>query len=87
LDLAPEKMWNAKGFELQEKEELIVDAIVEEIAQHAQKLIQRWGRENPPPPCHFYSLDNVIGGGLHVIQKTFLGDFEVSPYIFISDSV
>ena len=58
---------------------LIVDAIVQAITQRAQQLLQKWGQENVPPPPHFYSLDNIQGGGLHVIQKTFQGDFEVSP--------
>ena len=56
---------------------LITEGIVEEISRHAQKLVDRWGEENAPPPAHIYSLESHEGGGLHVVQKTFQGDFEV----------
>jgi hypothetical protein len=52
---------------------------VEEISTRAQQLVQKWGQENIPPPAHIYSLGNSQGSGLHVIQKTFIGDFEVKP--------
>ena len=58
---------------------LILDVIMEVLTQRAQQILQKWGQENVPPPAHFYSLDNIQGGGLHIIQKTFQGDFEVSP--------
>ena len=56
-----------------------VEVIVERISEHARSLVEKWGQENAPPPAHIYSLDNMMGGGLHVIQKTFVGDFEVPP--------
>jgi hypothetical protein len=56
-----------------------VEAIVQAISDHARVLLQKWGQENAPPPADIYSLDNVQGSGLHVIQKTFQGDFEVIP--------
>lgn len=71
-------MWKAKGYSILENWGLMVEAIVEEISEHARKLVEKWGEENAPPPAHIYSLDNRQGGGLHVIQKTFVGDFEVN---------
>jgi hypothetical protein len=59
----------------------MVEAIVQEISEQAKKLLEVWGQENAPPPAHIYSLDNIQGGGLHVIQKTFQGNFEVLPLI------
>lgn len=56
----------------------MVEAIVEVISERVRRLIEKWGQDNLPPPAHVYSLDNGMGGGLHVIQKTFQGDFEVS---------
>jgi hypothetical protein len=57
-----------------------VDGIIQLISQHANKLIQRWGQENAPPPAHVYSLEGREGPGLRVIQKTFQGDFEVQNF-------
>jgi hypothetical protein len=56
---------------------MIIEAIVQAISDHARVLLQKWGQENAPPPADIYSLNNVQGSGLHVIQKTFQGDFEV----------
>ena len=56
---------------------MIIEAIVQAISDHARVLLQKWGQENAPPPADIYSLDNIQGSGLHVIQKTFQGDFEV----------
>lgn len=56
---------------------LTIDAILQEISEHARQLVGKWGQENVPPPAHVFSLDNIQGGGLHVVQKTFIGNFEV----------
>jgi len=56
---------------------LRLDGILQAISLHANKLIQKWGQENAPPPAHVYSLEGQEGGGLQVIQKTFQGNFEV----------
>jgi hypothetical protein len=71
-------MWQAKGNFCRD-EILIVEAIVQEISRRAQQMVQKWGQENMPPPADVYSLANTHGGNLHVIQKTFQGDFEVPP--------
>jgi hypothetical protein len=55
-----------------------IDTILKWVTDRGQKLIQKWGKENPPPPAHVYSLENLQGAGLNVIQKVFAGDFEVS---------
>jgi len=68
-------MWRAKGLNFIAA--LTTEGIVQAITQHAEPLIQKWGEENAPPPAHIYSLDNHKGGGLHVVQKTFQGEFEV----------
>ena len=75
-------MWKAKGYSLLKDWGLMVETILSEINELAMKLVQKWGQENAPPPAHLFSLDNRQGVGLHVIQKTFVGDFEV--YIPIS---
>jgi hypothetical protein len=73
-------MWQAKGGFTGESR-LMVDAILQEISEHARRLIEKWGQQNAPPPAHVYSLDNIAGGGLHIVQKTFIGDFEVPDYL------
>ena len=73
-------MWQAKRLSPRESR-LITEAIIGKINEHATELIQKWGQENAPPPAHLYSLENVLGGNLHVIQKTFQGDFEVFPFV------
>jgi hypothetical protein len=57
----------------------MIEAIVGEISSHVKRLIDKWGQENTPPPPSVYSLENRQDGNLHVIQKTFQGDFEVPP--------
>ena len=69
-------MWQAKGGNSYERL-LTVDAILQEIADNAQRLVGKWGQQNAPPPATVYSLNNMKGGGLHIVQKTFIGDFEV----------
>jgi hypothetical protein len=71
-------MWKAKGYSPLKDWSLMVETILVEINKLAKKLIQKWGQENAPPAAHLYSLDNRQGSGLHVIQKTFVGDFEVN---------
>lgn len=60
---------------------------MEEISERARQLLEKWGQENAPPPAHIYALNNRQGGGLHVIQKTFIGDFEVSSQVSMTNSV
>jgi mannosyl-oligosaccharide glucosidase len=75
LPLEPEKMWEAKGSLYLYK--LIVDTILRWVTEHGHRLIEKWGKENPPPPAYVYSLENRVGAGLQVVQKVFIGDFEV----------
>jgi mannosyl-oligosaccharide glucosidase len=76
IPVPPEQMWQAKGGNSYERL-LTVDAILQEIADNAQRLVGKWGQQNAPPPANVYSLNNMKGGGLHIVQKTFIGDFEV----------
>ncbi|THC98174.1 hypothetical protein EYZ11_002330 [Aspergillus tanneri] len=42
------------------------------------KIIQKYGAENPPPPSQVFTIKNVPGeGNLHLVQKVFKGEFEV----------
>ncbi|KAA8643296.1 mannosyl-oligosaccharide glucosidase [Aspergillus tanneri] len=41
------------------------------------KIIQKYGAENPPPPSQVFTIKNVPGeGNLHLVQKVFKGEFE-----------
>ena len=46
-----------------------------------QELVKEYGREHLPPAWDSLTLRNEFGSGnLHMLQKTFVGAFEVHRY-------
>lgn len=48
------------------------------IQENLNSLMKKFGKENHPPPWDSFTLGNVFEeGNLHMVQKTFVGAFEV----------
>jgi len=48
------------------------------IQENLHRLMKKFGKENHPPPWDSFTLGNEFDeGNLHMVQKTFVGAFEV----------
>ena len=48
------------------------------IQEYMQELVKNYGKEHLPPAWDCLTLRNEFGSGnLHMLQKTFVGAFEV----------
>jgi mannosyl-oligosaccharide glucosidase len=63
--VSPEILWQTKPLLFRNLKETI------------DGYLEKYGKENAPPPCQVYTLSNDAGiGNLHMIQKVFEGNFE-----------
>lgn len=43
-----------------------------------EKIVEKFGQENPPPPAQVFTIaNNQEPGNIHYVQKVFRGPFEV----------
>lgn len=58
-----------------------------QLKQSVDKSLEKYGKENPPPPFQLYSIENDVGpGNTQLIQKVFEGKFEFDVVYTSGDS-
>lgn len=51
------------------------------MKEQVDGYVAKYGSDNPPPPWQVFTIGNEIReGNLHLMQKVFMGAFEVSQY-------
>lgn len=56
------------------------------MKEQVDGYVAKYGADNPPPPWQVFTIGNEIrDGNLHLMQKVFMGAFEVSKYLSKGD--